>query len=474
MRRAIKNITKFNLYLQIIADIIAVALSYTLQYYIRFSTGAFSNTIRPSIYEFILGIVLFIAYWLLLMFFSGMYKDWYQRSPFDEIFALLRTNFIGTFILVFILFYPSNQSLRLLFVLYFIILSFLTVFFRYLVKKIEKKLRFKGIISIPVIIIGDFNRAKIFYNKIISAPNWGYNPLGIVLINNEENNIENKEYIENSLILGYDEDLENVINKYMPSELIIASQTHSHEKLLKIREIAEYSNVKIKIEPDLYEIFTGSVKTHFLYGIPLIEISGRLMKPLHAIMKRIFDVIFSFIVLLIGLPLWILIACLVVLDSKGGVFFVQPRVGKNGKVFNMYKFRSMISNAPKQNTSWTIVNDPRVTKFGKIIRKTHLDEIPQFINVLIGDMSVVGPRPETKSFVDQFSIEVPTYRRRLIVHPGITGWWQVKYTTYELSIEEIKNRLKDDFYYIENMSIRLDIEIIIRTVWCVIKGHGQT
>ena len=124
--------------------------------------------------------------------------------------------------------------------------------------------------------------------------------------------------------------------------------------------------------------------------------------------------------------------------------------------------------------NWTQVNDPRVTKFGRFIRKSHLDEIPQFWNVLIGDMSVVGPRPEQPKIVEELTRELPYYKRRLIVRPGITGWWQVKYTVYEFSVEEVKNRLKDDFYYIENLSLQLDFEIIVRTVWLVVKGHGQT
>ncbi len=133
----------------------------------------------------------------------------------------------------------------------------------------------------------------------------------------------------------------------------------------------------------------------------------------------------------------------------------------------------MKTGADKKGRKWTTVNDPRVTKFGKLIRKTHIDEVPQFLNVLIGDMSIVGPRPEQPHFVKDFSREIPYYKRRLKVRPGITGWWQVKYQAHVLNVEEIENRLKDDFYYIENMSIKFDIEIIIRTVWCVLTGHGQ-
>jgi exopolysaccharide biosynthesis polyprenyl glycosylphosphotransferase len=186
-----------------------------------------------------------------------------------------------------------------------------------------------------------------------------------------------------------------------------------------------------------------------------------------------FDIAFSFLVIVVGMPLWLLVALIIKLESKGPVFYTQPRVGKNEKIFKIFKFRSMVKDADRQKQKWTSVNDPRVTSFGRFIRKTHLDEIPQFWNVLRGDMSIVGPRPEQPRFVEQFSQEIPYYKRRLKVRPGITGWWQVKYSAHILDTEEIENRLKDDFYYIENMSLRLDIEIVIRTVWCVIAGHGQ-
>lgn len=471
MNTKINNINRFKTLLQIASDVICVMLSYSIQYILRFTTGLFSQTIVPSLSQFILGIFLFLAYWLIILFFLGMYKDWYQRSPFDEFFAIIRAVFIGTFILIFVLFYPSSESLRMLFVVYFLLLSLLMIFGRYTIRVIEKRLKFKGIITIPAIIVGDYVKAKEFHLKTLSSKNWGYHSLGIVLT--ESPNI-NQQLPEDKTILGFTENLIQLLNEYKPKELIISTDKHKHQRLLSITEIANSLNIKVKIEPDLYEIFTGSVKTQYLYGVPLVEISEQIMKPIHATIKRIFDIIFSSLVIIVGLPIWIIIALLIVIDSKGGIFFIQQRVGQNGRVFNMFKFRSMKVNSPKQASTWTVVNDPRVTRFGKFIRKTHLDEIPQFVNVLIGDMSVVGPRPEQESFVEKFSKEEPTYKRRLIVRPGITGWWQVKYTTYELSIDEIKNRLKDDFFYIENMSLRLDIEIIIRTVWCVVRGHGQT
>ncbi|MFA5510946.1 MAG: sugar transferase, partial [Candidatus Kapaibacterium sp.] len=240
-----------------------------------------------------------------------------------------------------------------------------------------------------------------------------------------------------------------------------------------IVSFASDNHIKVKVDPDLYDIFTGQAKTQMLYGIPLIEIRTQLMKPWQEVIKRIFDVIFSLTFIILGLPLWLLVALIVKLDSKGPVLYSQPRVGKNGKIFKIYKYRSMSYEPLPKDQKWTSKNDPRVTRFGKFIRKTHIDETPQFFNVLMGDMSVVGPRPEQPKFVDEFSKLLPYYNRRHKVRPGITGWWQVTSTGYELSLEEVTSRIKDDFYYIENMSLKLDFEIVIRTVWCVLKGHGQ-
>jgi exopolysaccharide biosynthesis polyprenyl glycosylphosphotransferase len=268
--------------------------------------------------------------------------------------------------------------------------------------------------------------------------------------------------------------LTEIIKAVNPQEVLISVEKPNHTLLLRILSICTKYKIIVKIVPDLYDMFTGQVRTLPIYGIPLIEISSTLLTPLQAVIKRIMDIVISLFVLIVGLPLWLLIAFIIKLESKGPVFYKQPRIGKDGQQFMIYKFRSMVKDADKEGQRWTSINDPRVTKFGKIIRKTHLDEIPQFINVLKGEMSIVGPRPEQPLIVEKYSKIIPYYRRRLLVRPGITGWWQVHYKSHVESKEEIVSRLKDDFYYIENISLRLDIEIMIRTIYCVLTGHGQT
>lgn len=456
---------------QIVSDIIAIALSFAIQYYIRFSTGLFGASIKFSSAEFIRGCIIFIIYWLLIFFFAGMYKKWYELSPFDELWTTLRSCFIGTFIFVFVIFYASAGSPRMLFAIYLVLLSFLIALGRYILRLVQKKMRGKGIIKIPVIVVGTLKRANDFESQIKKSKNWGYESIGIVLTSSHDD--ENIEEYPNAKILGHMEDIQNIIDNHHPEILIISTDRPNHEKIISVVEAARSRHIEVKVEPDLYDIFSGRTKTRFLYGIPLISVSTQLMRPWQAVTKRIFDILFSSVVLILFSPIWVIIGIGVAVDSKGGIFYTQPRIGKNNKIFNIFKFRSMVVDKARKQ-AWTKVNDPRVTKFGKFIRKTHLDEIPQFVNVLIGDMSVVGPRPEQPKFVTEFTGYISTYGRRHLVRPGITGWWQIRYKPWSVvDANEIQSRLKDDFYYIENMSLMFDIEIIIRTVWCVLSGHGQ-
>jgi exopolysaccharide biosynthesis polyprenyl glycosylphosphotransferase len=198
------------------------------------------------------------------------------------------------------------------------------------------------------------------------------------------------------------------------------------------------------------------------------------MKPWEESLKRVLDVTVSSLILVAGLPLWLMVAALIKVDSLGPVLYGQERVGKNGKLFRIFKFRSMEADAEKKSGPvWAAKLDPRVTRVGRTIRRLHLDEVPQFINVLGGDMSLVGPRPERSFFVEKLAAELPLYKRRLKVRPGITGWAQVKHK-YDESIEDVKAKLKYDLFYIENMSWRMDLKILFNTFYVMIMGKGHT
>jgi exopolysaccharide biosynthesis polyprenyl glycosylphosphotransferase len=223
----------------------------------------------------------------------------------------------------------------------------------------------------------------------------------------------------------------------------------------------------------LYEILSGQAKTSQIYGIPLIDIMPQLMPEWEKKLKRLIDIVVSLVILIVSSPICLISSIAIKLDSLGPIFFTQERCGFNNTEFKIIKFRSMFQNAEKHTGPiWSQKDDPRVTRVGKIIRKLRIDEIPQMFNVLKGEMSLVGPRPERPYFVDMLSKEIPFYKRRLKVRPGITGWAQVKHK-YDETIEDVKIKLRYDLFYIENMSLRMDFKILFRTVFVVLFGKGQ-
>ncbi|MDP4220964.1 MAG: sugar transferase, partial [Bacteroidota bacterium] len=233
------------------------------------------------------------------------------------------------------------------------------------------------------------------------------------------------------------------------------------------------TNVGIKIAPDLYDIVSGQARTREIYGFPLIDINPELQRPWEEAAKRFLDAVVSFLVLLVGMPVWLLTALAVWLTSKGPVIYSQERVGKNGTIFHIYKFRSMRTDAEQSGPQWASKNDPRVTPIGRFLRKSHLDEVPQFWNVLKGDMSLVGPRPEREFFIEKLTAEIPYYTRRLKVRPGITGLYQAMIDKYDENIDDVKDRVRYDLMYIESMSFRLDLKILFRTAYMMFRGRGQ-
>lgn len=412
------------------------------------------------------------AFWCLAFWMGGLYRDYYIRSPFEEFFALFRVTFLGSVTIFLLIFFGSSEDFRnnprFVFGVYWLVLFGLAAIGRIVARQLQRRFREHGIITIPTVLIGSRERLAELLADLRDEPAWGYDVLGVV----EVGAFDGPQSSLGVARLGGVDEVPSVLRALRPREVLVTMDHTDHDALLKVTAQAADEGALVRIVPDLYEIFSGQARTQQIYGSPLIEVSPELMQPWEEVAKRTMDIVVSLLILVVGLPVWILTAIAVKVTSKGPMFFVQERVGKNGSVFRMAKFRSMYTD-DRRGPTWTEENDPRVTPVGRFIRKTHLDEIPQLWNVLKGEMSLVGPRPEQPHYVEKFTQMLPYYRRRHKVRPGVTGWWQVKVKSNPESLEEIKNRLRYDFFYIENMSFKLDLEIMVRTVFVMLRGHGR-
>lgn len=455
----------------LLADLVLINLAWAAFFYVRIETGWFKVLIMP---EVILPMIIFYIYWLIIFTFFGMYRTWFASSRFDEISTLFKATFVGTFVIFFVIFISDyiegvQSSYRILIFIYWFFLFLFVAIGRIFVRSFQRALLIKGIGRKTAVIVGYNSKAHEVLDQILEHPALGLDVEAYIAVN--ESNV-GKVY-KNVRARGTLSDLMDVIYKSHVSEVIIALEKEDHDLLVEIISQVENRGIGLKIVPDLYEILSGQARTSQLYGIPLIDIMPELMPEWEKKLKRILDITISFLILVLSLPIDLLFAVAIKINSKGPVIFKQERIGMNNKIFKIYKFRSMYQDAEKHTGPvWSAKDDPRVTRVGKIMRKLRIDEIPQFFNVLKGEMSLVGPRPERKYFVEMLAQQLPYYKRRLKVRPGITGWAQVKHK-YDESIEDVKVKLRYDLFYIENMSLRMDIKILARTILVVIFGKGH-
>jgi exopolysaccharide biosynthesis polyprenyl glycosylphosphotransferase len=458
--------------LLVVVDFVTIQMAFWGLIQLRTSLNLFTESslaVQLQIYLFI------YLYWLMLFLFFGLYQSWYTQSRFDETISVFKAILFGTLV-IFLLTADPKQDLsappsigRLMILSYFSLMLVFVAGGRLILHTVQRKLLIAGVGQRNTLIIGWNGKSKRLADKIKQFPALGYRVLGFLSLKKEETG----ERYTDLQVLGDLEQLDRVIKQHRIEEVILSLGHLPHKRVMNVIGLCDGQPVRIKIEPDLYDVVMGQARTQQIYGFPLIEINPQIMPAWERRVKRLLDILFSIFFLLLMLPVLLLTALLIKIDSRGPVLYKQRRVGRNSQPFTIYKFRTMIKDAEKYTGPvWAEKSDPRITRMGRFMRKVRLDEFPQFINVLMGDMSLVGPRPERSFFVEKLKEQYPYYTRRLKVQPGITGWAQVK-GEYDTSLESAKEKLQYDLYYIENMSLRMDIRILLHTIFVMLRFKGQ-
>lgn len=444
-----------------VVDALTICVSYLFAWFFKFIV--LDDAKGLSFAQYMQALVFIVPLYLILYLAFNLYTAKRVQGRRLEISNIVKANTIGLLIVMSAFFllreindYGREYSRMTLFYFYAINICFETAV-RNLIRMILRRMRKSGFNLRHIIFVGYSSAAESFIDRVKANPQWGYKISGIL-----DDNKEVGYTYKGVPILGTTEELEKMLEENRLDEIALTLGLQEYYKLKRIVAICEKSGVHTKFVPDYNDIIPTRPYTEDLLGLPVVNIRHvPLTNTFNMICKRIMDIFGSLVAIIIFSPVMLVTAILVKTTSEGPLIYKQERVGLHNQTFQMYKFRSMeVQSAKTEKKAWTVRNDPRVTKVGRIIRKTSIDELPQLFNILKGDMSLIGPRPERPFFVEKFREEIPRYMVKHQVRPGLTGWAQVNGYRGDTSI---KKRIEYDLYYIENWTLGLDVKILFMT-----------
>lgn len=447
--------------IHVIIDAIVICIAYLFAWILKFIV--LHDPRGLSFIQYCDMLIFILPLYLMLYLAFNLYTSKRVQRRRLEIENILKANTIGLLMVMGALFllrdfnyYAIHYSRSMLFYFYFINIL-LEIVTRGFIKSALQKIRRSGFNLRHIIFVGYSSATEAFIDRIQANSAWGYNICGIL-----DDNKEIGYTYKGVPVLGTTEELESILEHNRLDEIALTLELHEYYKLKHIVAICEKSGVHTKFVPNYNDIIPTRPYTEDLLGLPVVNIRHvPLTNTFNMICKRTMDIVGAVVAIVLFSPIMLITAILVKTTSKGPLIYKQERVGLHNQTFQMYKFRSMeVQSAKSEKKAWTVRNDPRVTKVGKIIRRTSIDELPQLFNILKGDMSLIGPRPERPFFVEKFREEIPRYMVKHQVRPGLTGWAQVNGYRGDTSI---KKRIEYDLYYIENWTLGLDIKILFLT-----------
>lgn len=456
----IKNNQKRLNRLHVLVDALIIAVSYIAAWYLKFQSGLFKVVGTPLPFRYyMLALVGVIPGYLILYYCFNLYRPKRLSGRRMEISQIIKANIIGllAFILVLYLFFREVPFARQMLFIFFTINIYFEITVRNMIRYTLNRIRRKGFNLKHILLVGYSRAAEAYIDRIRANPQWGYHLRGIL-----DDNVKVGTEYKGIKVIGRTDNLMVMLPENQLDEIAITLGLSEYSKLEHIVELCEKSGVHTKFIPDYNSILPTRPYTEDLLGLPVINIRNvPLNNMVNQLLKRIVDIFGACVAILLFSPIMLIVAALIKITSPGPLIFSQERIGLHNKSFRMYKFRSMeVQSKTKEEAAWTTKNDPRVTGIGKFIRQTSIDELPQLFNIIKGDMSLVGPRPERPYFVEKFKEEIPRYMIKHQVRPGMTGWAQVNGYRGNTSI---KRRVAYDLYYIENWSLGFDFKILFLT-----------